>query len=248
MKPLPRCRRPSRTAGFTLIELLVVIAIIAILIGLLLPAVQKVRLSAARSKCANNLKQIGLGIHSYANDHNGKLPRSAHGTSDGLPSWINTLAPYLENVNAIRICPLDPQAKDRIAESGTSYVMNDYVCDPGPGVTPPPGTIYRLGVLPNTSRTILVFTNSDDKGYSVLEDHTHSTGWFAGSPTAEDRWNRICADIQPDRFGGQVGAPKAERATGTANYLYGDGHVETIPGAQIRQWADENFDFARPPE
>jgi len=211
-----------------------VISIIGILLALLLPAVHAARQAALRAQCANNLHQIGIGLRSFVAQTGGRFPISAHTTSKLEQTWIYTLGPHLENVDSIRICPVDPQAQQRLENNGTSYILNEYLCVAGDNSAL---NIARVGA---TSRTIAVFTASDAKGVSTTDDHTHSRNWFK---KVGSNWQRILVDIQPDRFGG---SPSGDHSAGYANYLYVDGHVELLAAEKIKGWADEGFNFALP--
>jgi prepilin-type N-terminal cleavage/methylation domain-containing protein/prepilin-type processing-associated H-X9-DG protein len=118
-------RFPSRRSAFTLIELLVVIAIIAILIGLLLPAIQKVREASARAKCQNNLKQLGLALHQF-HDAYGGFPKAGKLTSQ--LSWHVFILPFIEQGNLYNQFDLSPGSFDGV--NGTGPNKNIYAQNP----------------------------------------------------------------------------------------------------------------------
>lgn len=219
---------PRTRGAFTLIELLVVIAIIAILAGLLLPALARAKARAKACGCLSNMRQIGLAMNMYAEDNRGWLPATTHGTSESN-SWIYTLAPYLGNVDHIRACPADPKAAERLAAKASSYVLNEYTSvdqrDPFGRLKE---TFRKLDALAKPTETHTVFIVADTVSPSTYNDHTHSRNWTT--------WDAVTTDISPARHGT------------SANYLFADGHVASLKAEPLKKRIEAGDNFAKPPQ
>jgi len=218
--------------GFTMVELLVVIAIIATLIGLLIPAVQSVRAAARRTQCASNLRQVGLAMGMFCETHRGRFPETSH-TGDEDDSWIYTVAPFMESVDAVRICPDDQKTQERLEARLSSYVMNAYL-------TSEPATlaVTNRNRLQATSKTVVCFELADHKPATIDSDHVHNHAWFTTLNLARRLvMGRIEGDIATRRH-----------ADGT-HILYADWHVDLVPETTLAEWAvtqKKNDNFTTP--
>lgn len=245
---MTRChpRQMSRFCAFTLIELLVVISIIALLMGVMLPALGAARRSARTSTCLSTTRQMSTGLFSLATaDKHGYFPRAAH---SGEKGWLDFLIAqgFMSESGSTRICrcPDDASVTPWGVEAGerrTSYGMNSYFS---------PTSKIRLEDVRRLSQTVIIAEMRDDRN----NDHIMPQYWGNPDPITSASF---AASI---RSGGEVDADlepysvAKERHAKVANYGFADGHAAAHrfedtwvqPAGQPRQidWYDPLFNSA----
>ncbi len=218
----PGCAKIRALRAFTLIELLVVIAVIAILAAMLLPAFSRGKESARATQCLNHMRQLGLAVRLYAEDHGDEFPRSQHSAfAHGQLPWERSLAPLLGSTTVLWTNLLDglyhcPSDRRMIAWS-YSYGLNVYFeLGPNDDYVGKPQTWRRTVQVPRPSATILFAENNS------TTDHIMPNFWVSVADTV---------DVAKRRHG-----PRA-------NYTFADGHARAFefraiyaPESKTDQW------------
>ena len=159
--------------------------------------------------------------------HHGQFPLAAAATAGR--SWVGAIHTYIENINSAVICPDDPQGDGRLAAGSTSYVVNEYMCDSVPGA------VHDINRCKATSKFVLLFEGADNRDMSLATEHCHPSVWFSKANVASKQvLTQMTLEVQINRH------------SGSANYLFADGHTETIAEETIGEWAATGVNFAMP--
>jgi prepilin-type N-terminal cleavage/methylation domain-containing protein/prepilin-type processing-associated H-X9-DG protein len=221
--------RKNRQKAFTLIELLVVISIIAVLLGILLPSLNRAKKMAFKISCLSNLRQIGISTQAYLSEHENQLPPSSCHISRPEQYWLNIISGYTGE-QLLFHCPGDKtenfvdwdkpltEQQDRRFSSFAVNSLLDPVC-------------YRYGARENKYNKV---EKIKKPRYCI---------WISEAPNTDAF---LLADhIHPETWEGSVEYAKTfiawDRHIGKSNYLFADGHVETLEFEETYKWPARCF-------
>lgn len=209
----------TQKKAFTLIELLTVIAVIAVLSAILIPAVGRARESANQSKCVSNLRQIGVAVQSYANDHKGRYPEASFSGPDGKP-WCRVIEPYVgmesdgtESGNLFHC----PAVEDDLHHGWSDYGYNTNL---GLGKPQDNGVSARRVNIADPAKIVVVGDSGDVA--------TGNASWQFKAKQYARGWES------------ETSVPHC-RHNGMANLVFLDNHVESLTWEEMELRREEMF-------